>query len=176
MPRPKNHILHRLSWHWQTVRKEEQMRRYFFILPIITCVTGIGIGNSQEIQKSDQIDIGKIEFERNCSICHGLYARGDGPYAAILNTRVPDLTMLSERNSGTFPFQRVYDTIDGTNIIKAHGTREMPIWGQTYREKAEENYFNRRAFPWDAEPFVRARILALTEYVARLQVNQAKAK
>jgi hypothetical protein len=134
------------------------MRPYFLILPIIVSVGGTGIGNSQEIQKSDQIDIGKIEFERNCSICHGSYGRGDGPYVAILKTRAPDLTMLSERNSGTFPFQRVYDTIDGTNIIKAHGTREMPIWGQTYTEKAEENYFNRRAFPWDTEPFVRARI------------------
>jgi mono/diheme cytochrome c family protein len=55
------------------------MRRYFFILPIITCVTGIGISNSQEVQKSDKIDIGKNEFERNCSICHGSYGRGDGP-------------------------------------------------------------------------------------------------
>ena len=93
------------------------MRSYFFILPIIVSVGGTGIGNSQEIQKSDQIDIGKIEFERNCSICHGSYGRGDGPYAAIVKIRVPDLTMLSERNSGTFPFQRVYDTIDGTNLI-----------------------------------------------------------
>jgi hypothetical protein len=29
-------------------------------------VGGTGIGNSEEIQKSDQIDIGKVEFERNC--------------------------------------------------------------------------------------------------------------
>jgi mono/diheme cytochrome c family protein len=152
------------------------MRACLCILSVIASIGGAGIGNSQEMQKSDKIDIGKIEFERNCSICHGTYGRGDGPYATTLNIRVPDLTMLSERNSGTFPFQRVYDTIDGTNVIKAHGTREMPIWGQTYKEKAEENYFNRRAFPWDAEPFVRARILALTEYVARLQVNQAKTK
>lgn len=69
-------------------------------------------------------------------------------------------------------------SVGGTGIGNSQEIqkREMPIWGQTYREKAEENYFNRRAFPWDTEPFVRARILALTEYVARLQVNQPKAK
>ena len=77
------------------------MRRYFFILPIITCLTAIGIGNSQEIQKSDQIDIGKIEFERNCSICHGLYGRGDGPYAAIPHQK-PSLALVGRLvGSGT---------------------------------------------------------------------------
>lgn len=61
-------------------------------------------------------------------------------------------------------------------MISAHGTRQMPIWGQAYRFKAEENFFTWRAFPWDAEPFVRARVLAVTEYVARLQIKQEQAK
>lgn len=64
------------------------MRTYFFILSIIVSVGGAGTGNSQERQKSDQIDIGKIEFERNCSICHGSYGRGDGPYL-MLSERMP---------------------------------------------------------------------------------------
>ena len=84
--------------------------------------------------------------------------------------------LLSQRNGGTFPFQRIYDIIDGTVMISAHGTKQMPIWGQVYTLKSEENYFTWRAFPWDDQPFVRARILALTEYVSRLQLKETDAK
>lgn len=94
----------------------------------------------------------------------------------MLRTPVPDLSTLAQSNGGTFPFQRVYEIIEGTEMISAHGTRQMPIWGQAYRFKAEENYFTWRAFPWDAELFVRARILAVTEYVARLQTKPENAK
>jgi mono/diheme cytochrome c family protein len=154
------------------------MRRYWVALAIAIYVGAIGTANSQEMQKenTNKVDLGKNEYELNCAVCHGLQGRGDGPYARILKTPLPDLTMLSQANGGTFPFQRVYDIIDGTEMIAAHGTRQMPIWGQTYRFKAEENFFTWRAFPWDAEPFVRARILAVTEYVARLQIKQEEAK
>ena len=97
----------------------------------------------------EKTDLGRHEFETNCAVCHGVEGHGDGPYAGVLNTLVPDLTMLSQRHGGTFPFQRVYDIIDGTDMVRAHGTRQMPIWGQAYVFKAEENYFTWRAFPWD---------------------------
>jgi mono/diheme cytochrome c family protein len=146
---------------------------YRVVLGIMTCLTAIGIAHSQEAQteNSKKVDLGKKEFELNCATCHGQQGRGDGPYAEILKTKVPDLTTLSQRNAEIFPFQRVYNIIDGAETVSAHGTRQMPIWGQTYRLKAEENFFIWRAFPWDAEPFVRARILAVTEYVARLQIK-----
>ena len=65
----------------------------------------------------------------------------------------------------------MYETIEGTQVVKGHGTRQMPIWGQAYSYEAERDFFISRAFPWDAQPFVQARILALTEYLARLQVK-----
>ncbi len=154
------------------------MCQYRIALAIVAFVCVVGTANSQETKKDDisKLDLGQNEFEMNCAVCHGLHGRGDGPYTGILKTSVPDITTLSQRNGGTFPFQRVYSSIDGTEMIGAHGTRQMPIWGQTYRLKAEENFFTWRAFPWDAEPFVRARILAVTEYVARLQIKQDQAK
>jgi hypothetical protein len=60
----------------------------------------------------------------------------------------------------------VYATIDGTEMVQAHGTRDMPIWGTEYKIKAAEHY---GAFPYDPESCVRARILALTECIYRLQ-------
>jgi hypothetical protein len=64
-------------------------------------------------------------------------------------TVVPNLTELSKKNNGVFPFKRVYETID-SGKVSAHGTREMPIWGERY---------------------VRARILALTNYINRLHAK-----
>ena len=66
------------------------------------------------------------------------------------------------------PFARVYEFIDGRRLVKGHGSREMPIWGLGYRAEAAE--YHARA-PANAEAHVRARILALTEYVYRLQVK-----
>lgn len=114
-----------------------------------------------------QIDVGKREYDANCAVCHGATGRGDGPYAG-LPFSVPDITQLARRNNGVFPFQRVYEMIDGTQLVKAHGTRDMPIWGTDYRARADEYYMD---VPYNAEVFVRSRILALTEYVYRLQAK-----
>ena len=93
----------------------------------------------------------KYEYRVHCAVCHGLSGKGDGPFADQLKsgTVVPNLTELSKKNNGVFPFMRVYETIE-SGKVSAHGTREMPIWGERY---------------------VRARILALTKYINRLQVR-----
>ena len=114
-------------------------------------------------------DRGKYEYEAHCAVCHGLSGKGDGPFAEQLQTAavVPDLTKLSEKNSGVFPFMRVYETIDGEHSLAAHGTRQMPIWGPRYKSEAGESPYD--DFRVDADVFARARILALSEYVYRLQ-------
>jgi len=117
---------------------------------------------------ADKVDFGKREFQSHCYVCHGWDGKGDGPYASyeLLKTKMPDLTTLSKRNNGVFPFQRVYEIIDGTEALKAHGPREMPIWGTAYRE--EEAHFDIILNP---EAYVRAHILALIDYISRLQAK-----
>lgn len=68
-------------------------------------------------------------FERFCAACHGSEARGDGPVARELNTAVPDLTRIAERNGGQFPAEAIRQIIDGRSLVVAHGTRQMPVWG-----------------------------------------------
>ena len=83
--------------------------------------------------------------------------------------RVPDLTALARNNNGVFPFDRVYQIIDGRQEVKAHGPREMPVWGRAFNTQSSvffENYP-----PYDAESAARSRILALTEYLYRLQAK-----
>ena len=71
-------------------------------------------------------------------------------------------------NGGVFPFARVFETIEGTHELKAHGTREMPIWGKEYRSsKYYDDYLHDA--DTDRSYFARSRILALTEYIYRLQ-------
>jgi mono/diheme cytochrome c family protein len=119
------------------------------------------------IASAQKGDLGKREYDANCAVCHGMTGKGDGPYAG-LDIRVPDITTLQKRNAGVFPFTRTYEIIDGTETLKAHGTRDMPIWGRDYRVMADSYYVDA---PYDQAAFVRARILALTEYVYRLQVR-----
>ena len=64
--------------------------------------------------------------------CHGLDGNGKGPLSAELKSQPADLTILAKRNDGVFPVNAIYEVIDGRKAIKAHGTREMPIWGFRY--------------------------------------------
>jgi mono/diheme cytochrome c family protein len=115
---------------------------------------------------ADKIDIGKQEYETSCANCHGLKGEGNGPYMLFLKSNVPNLTTLSKKNGGVFPYDRVYDTIDGRYLIESHG-RDMPIWGNRYCTDVSKRLWD--DYPADAESFVRSRILALIDYINRLQ-------
>lgn len=127
-----------------------------------------GIANAQGKAK---IDLGKKEYEAKCVVCHGAGGKGDGSYADLLKTRAADLTVLKKNNGGVFPFERVYGVIDGREAVKGHGDRDMPIWGRDYqseKERAAEYFVD---VPYDMEAYVRARILALIDYLNRLQAK-----
>lgn len=138
---------------------------------IVLAALALGTGNSANAAGKDKVDAGKSEFQNRCAVCHGPGGKGDGGAIDILKTAPADLTVLSKKNGGVFPFDRVYTVIDGRQIVKGHGTRDMPIWGKAYSMetvKADEYY----AFaPYDMEMYVRARILALIDYLNRLQVK-----
>ena len=77
---------------------------------------------------------GRDSFDLYCAACHGTTAHGDGPVAAQLKTRPPDLTQLARRNGGTFPASRVSGYVSGTGrALPTHGPAEMPVWGPIFR-------------------------------------------
>lgn len=112
-------------------------------------------------------DLGKREYQAHCAVCHGTSGKGDGIYADLLKsgTVVANLTELSKNNNGVFPFKRVSETIE-FGVPGAHGTKEMPIWGPRYRLEAGQGIYDDYT-----ESYVRARIIALTEYIYSLQAK-----
>ena len=83
--------------------------------------------------------------------------------------RIPPITRMQRSNGGVFPFERTYEIIDGRLAMRMHGPRTMPVWGEIYR--AESDKANETSV-WrfhTGEQFVRARILALIEYISQLQ-------
>ena len=130
------------------------------------------LGMTTAAMAADKPDWGKREFESNCAVCHGKSGRGDGPYAGIVadNQGGSDITQLAKKNGGVFPIYKVTQTIDGRNVVKAHGPRDMPIWGDDYLARASELARHAES-PFDAEAYVQYRIFALAEYLYRLQVK-----
>jgi len=75
---------------------------------------------------------GQAVFRRYCASCHGLEGKGDGVVAQYMSAKPPDLTQLAKNNGGTFPRARVTGTIDGRDPVRAHGDRQMPVWGDEF--------------------------------------------
>lgn len=119
-----------------------------------------------QAQQKPKLDIGKAEYEARCAVCHGTDGKGKGAYTPYLKSPAPDLTALAKSNRGVFPLQRVYDVIEGAG--PGHGTRDMPVWGREFSVEAAEYYGE---VPYDAQAIVRGRVLALAEYLNRLQAK-----
>lgn len=111
---------------------------------------------------------GEMEFKFKCAVCHGATGKGDGPYVELLKVSPPDVTLLKKNNGGKFPFERTFQVIDGRADIKAHGTRDMPIWGNEYNDEAVE-YYSELYGTHNAELFVQGRILAIITYLQGIQ-------
>ncbi len=99
----------------------------------------------------------------HCSACHGRDGRG-GPAAAMLTTRPADLTTISTRNGGVFPYEKIARIIDGREMLSSHGVREMPIWGPRFRTEEEQ-----KSDLYPRARKVRSRIRALATYLDSLQ-------
>jgi mono/diheme cytochrome c family protein len=115
-------------------------------------------------------EIGKREYLNNCAVCHGTLGKGDGPFAAQLKKTPADLTKIEKNNLGVFPFDRIYEIIDGREAVAAHGPRDMPVWGDRYSAEAAGLTFG-FGTPKDLESFVRGRIIALIGYLYSLQAK-----
>jgi mono/diheme cytochrome c family protein len=106
-------------------------------------------------------EIGGPIFQRYCASCHGLGGRGDGPTAGSLRTRPADLTGIAKRRGGEFPAGKIAQFIDGRFELPAHGSREMPVWGERFGSDIPDSDLG--------ESISRGNIASLIEYLKSIQ-------
>lgn len=131
---------------------------YFFIIFLLVNSNVF----SEEVDSA--ISNGKQEFIDSCSLCHGDNAKGHGVFSEMLIIPTADLTKLKKNNDGFFPYKSVYSIIDGRDVVKQHGPRYMPIWGNRFNTTTwadvNEEY---------ADTLVRGKIFELLLYLESIQ-------
>jgi len=141
-------------------------RTFYSLLVLLICKGGIGLANGAEMP-----DIGQAEYMNKCAVCHGASGKGDGGAVDLLKVAPADLTVLSKKNGGVFPVDRVYQVIDGRQAVQGHGSRDMPIWGSIYKKETAEAGAYFFEMPYTMDMYVRVRILALIDYLSRIQTK-----
>ncbi|MBI2801145.1 MAG: cytochrome c [Gammaproteobacteria bacterium] len=140
------------------MRQQDLLGSLLIILVLVP--SGVGAVNPKS-EQHDRIAQGQALFKSDCAACHGVTAKGDGPLAHELKIPPPNLTALSHRNGGEFPADYVYRVIDGRDLPRAHGSSDMPVWGDVYKP-APPSYGERR---------VHDRLTTLVQYLKSLQVE-----
>lgn len=105
---------------------------------------------------------GELEYLYGCAGCHGMFGEGDGPVGPMLNTQAPDLTTISLRNGGAFPYLDVIKTVDGRGDNTHPGI--MPVWGKELQKEFGDSFG-----PYGAEIMIRGRIMSLAYYIESIQ-------
>ena len=110
----------------------------------------------------NQIADGSYLFRTYCAACHGASARGDGPLAASLRRKPPNLTEISRRHNNVYPGDLVFQIIDGRQKVPGHGGPDMPVWGDAFQRSLEGG----------SDQAVRARIEALVTFLESIQTRE----
>jgi mono/diheme cytochrome c family protein len=98
---------------------------------------------------SKQAAQGHALYLQYCASCHGVSGEGDGPVAHSLITPPANLRRLGERFGNPLPEDQVARYIDGRAEVKAHGPRDMPVWGTRFYYKSAGD--ERRTREWIAQ-------------------------
>lgn len=133
----------------------------------VILLVSIFLASSATAAETALVKRGREIYLQNCVACHGLTGSGDGPLAHLLTTPPTNLRLLSELYGNPLPEDRIARAIDGRAEVKAHGPRDMPVWGERFYSETP-----------GGERHVKARIAALVAYLQSIQsrIRRASAK
>lgn len=131
----------------------------------LTAVGQVEVKEAPMTWKQAALTDGEELYLELCAVCHGTSGKGDGPAAPALAKPVMDLTLLAANNDGVFPARQVEDSITGEERVVAHGTMDMPVWGQRFEELRPDWKQHRR------KALARQRIINLTLHIESLQAE-----
>lgn len=136
-----------------------------WIVPAFIAMLAIGLAQDQSKTEIKHVPVrqtsaasGPEMYKTYCAVCHGVDGKGNGPAAAALKVAASDLTTLAAKNGGKYPALRVAAILRGENALAAHGSKEMPIWGDVFRSMSS-----------GSESEMQQRIANLSKYVESLQ-------
>lgn len=107
---------------------------------------------------------GQAPFEQYCASCHGQAADGQGPMAEQLKKKPEDLRKLHQVFGSPLAKPRLREVIDGRDMPRAHGTSDMPVWGEKLLASVPPT-------PDGKEFFKRGTIFVIIDYLETLQVK-----
>lgn len=128
---------------------------------LLVCIVVTGLLSAATVVTAADMKPGQAAYRRYCGACHGLEGKGDGVVSGFMTPRPPDLTVLAKNNGGTFPTMRIIGIIDGREAVRAHGDREMPVWGEVFTQE--------RSQATDARAQVRGQVQEITSYLQAIQ-------
>jgi mono/diheme cytochrome c family protein len=129
------------------------------LLAVLFIAEADGGSTVDDTLPSNAVPSGKVMYKQYCAVCHGVEAKGDGPYASMLKVPPPNLTTLAKRHDGKFPYDYVSDILHfGPGPTILHGSADMPAWGPIFQYLDKNN-----------ERVVQQRIKNLCDYLASLQ-------
>jgi len=136
------------------------MRAAILISVLFAFILGAGLAAvKKDVTGAPALATGKQLFVAHCASCHG--SDGKGQHApAGLRSAPPDLTTLTLRNNGAFPFARVSGTISGDLSRPEFVNRQMPCFGLILHDADDLN-----------RDESHTKIASLTEYIRSLQVK-----
>lgn len=133
---------------------------------------GQGTGSSQTTDKKltmvsisqnqSQPGSGKQMYKDYCAACHGMDGTGNGPAVSFLKTPPPNLATMATRYNEKSVVLNVDAVLRFKTESKAHGTLDMPVWGQMFKSLEGQNGHSQ---------LVEMRIHNLSVYVQSLQKN-----
>jgi mono/diheme cytochrome c family protein len=113
------------------------------------------VAGAVSVARGDERGSGVLLYRRYCASCHGIGGGGDGPVAPLLKIAPTDLTRLD----ATIP--DLMRQIDGRAMTRAHGTAQMPVWGEVFEGALIAEPQRQRT--------ALQRVEVLADYVKRMQ-------
>jgi mono/diheme cytochrome c family protein len=147
---------------WFALLEDVMRKTILLALLLLSAAASAGAQSAQPVKQDqfppDFVPSGKQMFRQYCAACHGVSAKGNGPARPTLKVPAADLTTLSKRHGGEFPYDLVSNVLRFGPGLTAHGSSDMPTWGPIFQYM--DNY-NQAA--------VQKRIKNLCDYLVTLQ-------
>lgn len=148
--------------------EQDKPMRYIiiFISILLVCCSQVNAEGEPDSQSlSRALEQGENAYSRFCAVCHGFDGKGNDVELVDLEQTPPDLTLISQRYGGQFPWLKLYTIINSQESIGAHGAREMPEWNEVFDLRNWDSQDNDEY----AEEIVYGRIFVLLMYLNSIQ-------